>query len=158
MTAVEVALRDAGQRPPRDYNGPVSAESVRECEESHKSANGSSKAPGERHDDKGVMAMVCRHDIPLFVAMIMTAGERQHYPIALIIWFLLHLPDVSTAAILYDIACVTDRTLAVVGSHRCRLPLDGEGCERLWSRIRKLIPILLHMHVSSSVQSATSPF
>jgi len=197
IDAVDVSLREAGQRQTRRYNGRVPDEVIDECKDTHTAANGSRvKAGGEMHDDRGLMALVCRHDIPLVVCNIDTVSEQSKYAIGLLIWFMLHLPDNATTFLLYDIACVTARTVALVrpAEHAehvyslaaqygvlgpsieervvfctaamhsfvhawfCQLHFaprfkkalgftDGEGVERLWSRLCKLIPILRHVHV-----------
>lgn len=38
----------------------------------------------DKFDDRGIMALVCRHDIPLFFANIDTPGEQQKYGVALL--------------------------------------------------------------------------
>ncbi|KAH7101878.1 hypothetical protein BKA62DRAFT_618111 [Auriculariales sp. MPI-PUGE-AT-0066] len=180
VEAVDLALKLAGQRKPREYKGVVPEEVVKECESSHTAGDGNRiKAAGDIHDDRGLMALVCRHDIPLYVCNITTRGEQSKYAIALIIWLMLHIPFWMTATALYDIACVTARTVALYGvlgpdiearllfctaamhsfahmwfcqihfAPRFKLGLgltDGEGVERLWSRLRKLIPILRHVY------------
>jgi hypothetical protein len=144
----------------------------------------------DKFDDGGIMALVCRHDIPLFAANIDTPGEQQKYAVALIEHLATLLPRETTIAVLYDVGCVLDRSLQLVRSHfphrdllltilqydilpseltdrlvfatsamhayahqwACQLVYnprlreglgltDGEGVERLWSRMRKLIGI-----------------
>jgi hypothetical protein len=60
------------------------------------------------------MSLICRHDIPLFFANIDTPGEQQKYAIALILWFIKHIPKNSTVSILYDVRCVVDRSVQKV--------------------------------------------
>ena len=57
------------------------------------------------------MALVCRHDIVLFLANVDTAGEQQKYSVALIEHLFSHLPGQATVAVYYDIGCVLDRSL-----------------------------------------------
>ncbi|KII86538.1 hypothetical protein PLICRDRAFT_114637 [Plicaturopsis crispa FD-325 SS-3] len=103
-----------------------------------------------------------------------TAGERQHYALALIQRLFDHLPPNMTAGILYDIGCQVHRscmkwdfladlrdriTFGISVFHAyghqwaCQIIYhprkcegfgltDGEGCERFWSSIKKLIPML----------------
>lgn len=79
-------------------------------------------AAQERADDedsgkyasKGFMAMVCRHDVPLFLCDTKTPGERQFFAIALIRKVASLLPILATIGILYDIGCQTDRSIALV--------------------------------------------
>ena len=57
------------------------------------------------------MALICRHDIPLFLANINTPGEQQKYSVALIEHLFSLIPANATVSVLYDVACVLDRTL-----------------------------------------------
>src|SRR5258708_28122494 len=57
------------------------------CQESHKAASthqNSESTEGIYHS-KGLMGMVCWHDIPLFLCDIRSVGEGQKYPITLIV-------------------------------------------------------------------------
>ncbi|EJD33614.1 hypothetical protein AURDEDRAFT_76862 [Auricularia subglabra TFB-10046 SS5] len=153
IDAVGAALDACRTRPARKRRGDVPEAAVKQCEKSHTAANGSrQKAASDRHDDRGLMALVCRHDIPIFVCNIDTPGEQQKYSIGLLIWLLLHLPDIATVMNLYDVGCVADkavRSCQLVYSPRLKEGLgltDGEGVERLWSRLRKLISILRGVH------------
>jgi len=64
-------------------------------------------------DDTGIMALICRHDIPFFFANIDTPGEQQKYSVALLEHFSL-LPSTATVIALYDIGCVLARSLQKV--------------------------------------------
>jgi hypothetical protein len=80
-------------------------------------ANGANqKASMSRHDSTGLMALLCRHDIPLFFANIDTPGEQQKYAVALIEHFFSFLPPNATVAVLYDVGCVVDRSANLVSS------------------------------------------
>ncbi|EJD33230.1 hypothetical protein AURDEDRAFT_77138 [Auricularia subglabra TFB-10046 SS5] len=180
INAVGDALDAARKRPPRRNTSLAPDAAVGQCEKAHTAANGSrQKAAGDKHDDKGKAAIVCRHDNPIFWCNIDTPGEQQKYSFGLLIWLLMHLPSNATVLNLYDIGCVTDKTVRLyeiltpsmekrvlfatsamhayahqwqcqlVYSPRLQVGLgltDGEGVERLWSRIRKLIGILRHVH------------
>jgi len=63
----------------------------------------------DKFDDTGMMALVCRHDIPLFLANVDTPGEQQKYAAALLEHFYTLIPPKATVASLYDIGCVLDR-------------------------------------------------
>ncbi|KZP01369.1 hypothetical protein CALVIDRAFT_475201 [Calocera viscosa TUFC12733] len=125
-------------------------------------------------DITGVVILVCRHDVPLFVCDITTPGERQEYGMALIWALLAELPSQATIRVLYDISCQVDHScdlFGYLGGDRSRIMFacsvlhayghewacqvvynprrrsgfgltDGEGSERVWSRTRRLIPIL----------------
>lgn len=62
----------------------------------------------------GLMALVCRHDIPIFFANIDSPGEQQKYSVALIEALFNGLPATATVLVLYDIGCVLDRSLTLV--------------------------------------------
>ncbi|THU80594.1 hypothetical protein K435DRAFT_874226 [Dendrothele bispora CBS 962.96] len=61
-------------------------------------------------DVTGVMALLCRHDRPLWVVNMTTPGERQHYAIALMEKLFKNLPSYVTVGLLYDIACHLERS------------------------------------------------
>ena len=86
-----------------------------ECEKSYEAANEKKdKSIGTKFDDTGLMALVCRHDLVLFLANVDTAGEQQKYSIALIEHLFSQLPAQATVAVYYDISCVLDRSLRKV--------------------------------------------
>ncbi|KAH0832248.1 hypothetical protein J3R83DRAFT_13222, partial [Lanmaoa asiatica] len=153
----------------------VPDEALDSCESSYEAADGKKqKTSMESFDDTGLMALICRHDIPLFFANIDTPGEQQKYALALITHLFTLLPPHATVVTLYDVGCVLDRTLSLYDivpddvvrrlrfvttamhayGHEwaCQLVFnprlsvglglsDGEGTERLWSRMIKLIGI-----------------
>lgn len=95
----------------------VPDEAVDQCQNGHTAGDGeNAKTNMERFDDGGTMALVCRHDIPLFLANIDTPGEQQKYSIALIKHLFTLLPSDCTVAALYDVGCVLDRSLQLVCS------------------------------------------
>ena len=103
------------KRPPKVRQPVVPDDAVDECESSHTAGSGSnSKTNMEKFDDGGQMALVCRHDIPLFLANIDTPGEQQKYAVALIEHLFSLLPPEASAQVLYDVGCVLDRTLQLV--------------------------------------------
>ncbi|KAF6744700.1 hypothetical protein DFP72DRAFT_1018573 [Ephemerocybe angulata] len=82
------------------------------CEESHESGTGSTvKTSMEKFDSGGLAAIVCRHDIPLFIANIDTPGEQQKYAVALLEQVIELLPRNATIVTLYDVGCVLDRSV-----------------------------------------------
>jgi len=123
----------------------VPDEAIDDCEEAYEAANGDKKkaASGEaRYDDRGWMSLICRHDIPLFFANIDTPGEQQKYAIALILWFVKHVPKNSTLTLLYDIGCARLRKLiGVVRTSSVRLFLFP-GC---WMLSRKFTESASHL-------------
>ncbi|KAH6889568.1 hypothetical protein BKA70DRAFT_1120837 [Coprinopsis sp. MPI-PUGE-AT-0042] len=60
--------------------------------------------------DTGIMALLCRHDQPLWLVNMTTAGERQFYAIALLIKLFAHLPPSTRVGVLYDISCQLERS------------------------------------------------
>jgi hypothetical protein len=100
---------------PKVYKPKVPDEAIDGCMTSHDAANENKKhLTTDVFDDTGLMALVCRHDIPLFFANIDTPGEQQKYAVALIEYLFSLLPPQGTAVGLYDVGCVLDRSLAMV--------------------------------------------
>ncbi|KAJ7821848.1 hypothetical protein B0H13DRAFT_2241700 [Mycena leptocephala] len=126
------------------------------------------KSSTQFFDDTGLMGLNCRHDHLLFLVNMKTAGEKQFNMYALLYMFLLHLPRWFVVGFLYDIACQLERSarlwgflppemlarlqfavsvLHAFGHHWvCQMLFfglsDGEGCERFWHSISKLIGYL----------------
>ncbi|KAK1218014.1 hypothetical protein PQX77_019312 [Marasmius sp. AFHP31] len=102
----------ARARPPQQRTTKLPDNIVDADQESYKAASGDNKRQtNEAFDENGVMALVCRHDIPLFMVSINTPGEQQKDAVALLVAFFEMLPDSATVAALYDIACVLDRSI-----------------------------------------------
>ncbi|KAF9465525.1 hypothetical protein BDZ94DRAFT_322334 [Collybia nuda] len=105
-------IEELRRRPPRRHQSRVPMEAIDGCKSSHTAGSGSkSKTNMDKFDDSGIMALVCRHDIPLFLANIDTPGEQQKYSIALIEHLFTLLPCQAMVGILYDIGCILDRSL-----------------------------------------------
>jgi Kyakuja-Dileera-Zisupton transposase len=93
----------------------VPDEAIDACKESYHAAKGDQQNAGTRRCDvNGLMALVCRHDIPIFFTDIDTPGEQQKYAVALIERLFSLLPPSATVVVLYDIGCVLDRSLQTV--------------------------------------------
>ncbi|KAF8324763.1 uncharacterized protein EI90DRAFT_2880978, partial [Cantharellus anzutake] len=170
---VDIERAPAGADDRREFGLPVPNSTYDACSESFIAADGERiKASTDYFADTGVMAILCRHDIPLFLVNVQTAGEKQHYLFALVAKFFEHVPGSWRVGILYDIGCQGDRTLkkyniapewrsritwgvsifhAYGHQYACQLwyhprkselwgLTDGEGCERVWSQLRQLIP------------------
>jgi hypothetical protein len=85
---------------------------INECENSHEAADSQKqKTHMAQFDDTGLMALICHHDIPLFLANIDIPGEQQKYAIALLEHFFTLIPSNATVACLYNIGCVLNCTL-----------------------------------------------
>ncbi|KAG0699786.1 hypothetical protein DFH29DRAFT_983380 [Suillus ampliporus] len=158
------------KRPPKACKLVVPNKAIDLCENTYEAANGKKqKAAMDSFDDTGVMALICRHDIPLFFANIDSPGEQQKYSVALLQHLFLLLPPQATIVTLYDVSCVlahlylfpyiTSRLrFATMAMHAyghewaCQLVYnpricvrlglsDGEGTERLWSWFVRLIGV-----------------
>ena len=93
----------------------VPDEAIDQCEASYDAADGNKqKAAMDCFDNTGIMALICRHDIPLFFANIDTPGEQQKYSVALIEHLFSFLPPSATVIVLYDVGCVLARSLEKV--------------------------------------------
>jgi hypothetical protein len=115
VDAIGARIAEACKAPPRCTNSKVPDEAVDECEKAYKAANGDKETTAsQRFDANGLMALVCRHDIPLFFANIDTPGEQQKYAVALIEYFFSLIPLQATVIDLYDIGCVLDRSVDLV--------------------------------------------
>ena len=64
--------------------------------------------------DTGLVALVCQHDRLLWLANLMTPGERQHYAFALLQKLFDNLPSDWNIGMLYDIACQVERSVVKV--------------------------------------------
>ncbi|KAG2063200.1 hypothetical protein BDR04DRAFT_1131133 [Suillus decipiens] len=62
----------------------------------------------------GLMALLCRHDCVLWLANLTSAGEKQHYVLALLDCLFKHFPPQMTIGLLYDIKFLDDNTLSCI--------------------------------------------
>ena len=69
------------------------------------------KASMKYFEDTGLMAVLCHHDQPLFLANLWTTGEKHFYVLALIAAVFAHLPPHWCIGILYDISCQLHHSL-----------------------------------------------
>ncbi|KAG0695531.1 hypothetical protein DFH29DRAFT_879985 [Suillus ampliporus] len=134
------------KRPPKARKLVVPVEAIDLCENAYEAADGKKqKAAMDSFDDTGVMALICRHNIPLFFANVDSPSEQQKYSVALLQHLFLLLPPQATVVALYDVGCVLTRSLSKVDpSVFICFPVligDGEGTERLWSRFVRLIGV-----------------
>jgi hypothetical protein len=106
-------IQKARKHRPKQCQALVPDEAIDQCKNTYEAADGKKqKAAMDAFDDTGLMALICRHDIPLFLANIDTPGEQQKYSIALIEHLFSLLPDKATIVGMYDVGCVTARSLA----------------------------------------------
>jgi hypothetical protein len=112
VDAVGRHVDEMRKRKPKQFISDVPVQALDACKESYRAAKGDEdKSDSDMFDDRGIMALICRHDIPLFVANIDTAGEQQKYALALIIHLFQYLPPKTNVMCLYDIGCVLDTSV-----------------------------------------------
>ncbi|KAI6006266.1 hypothetical protein F5J12DRAFT_905739 [Pisolithus orientalis] len=80
------------------------------------------KASTQFFSDTGVMALLCCHDCVIYLANMTSAGERQHYALALIKSLFGHLPDNFCIGLLYDIGCQLEQGCREWGFLKSFLP------------------------------------
>jgi hypothetical protein len=71
-------------------------------------------AQNPRFDDKGLFVCLCRHGIPVFLVNMDTPGEQQKYVISVLKKLFSMLPPTATVVLLYDIACIIERSVQKV--------------------------------------------
>ena len=122
---VGARIATAHKKPPRPHQSQVPDAAIDECEKSYEAADEKKeKTHGEKFDDTGLMALVCRHDSVIFLANVDSPGEQQKYGIALLEHFVSLLPPEATVAVFYDIGCVLDRSLHLVSLQQpCKLSI-----------------------------------
>jgi hypothetical protein len=82
-----------------------------ECKSSFKAADERRvKANTSFFSDTGLMALLCRHDNVLWLVNMTSAGEKQHYALALLNRLFHELPPTTRVGVLYDIACQLERS------------------------------------------------
>ncbi|KAI0373090.1 hypothetical protein BV20DRAFT_963601 [Pilatotrama ljubarskyi] len=112
VDAVGDRIAASRKKVPRHHSSEVPGAALDECQKSFEAADEKKeKTLGKKFDDTGLMALVCRHDVVLFLANVDTPGEQQKYAIALLEHFFSFLPKSATVAAFYDIGCVIDRSV-----------------------------------------------
>ncbi|OJT12711.1 hypothetical protein TRAPUB_10739 [Trametes pubescens] len=112
VDAVGIRITAARKKPAHKHDSQVPEAALDQCEKSYQAADEKKeKTHGTKFDDTGLMALVCRHDIVLFLANVDTPGEQQKYGIALLERLFQHVPAEATVAAFYDIGCVLDRSI-----------------------------------------------
>ncbi|KAG6913255.1 hypothetical protein DXG01_008367 [Tephrocybe rancida] len=56
------------------------------------------------------MALLCRHNVVLFIVNIQSASKKQHYMMVLVETLFQHLPPLYCMGLLYDIGCQTEHS------------------------------------------------
>ncbi|KAG1838530.1 hypothetical protein DFJ58DRAFT_718722 [Suillus subalutaceus] len=67
-------------------------------------------AADEKHQKASLMALLCRHDRVLWLVNLTSAGEKQHYALALLDQLFKHIPPQMTVGLPYDIGCQLKRS------------------------------------------------
>ncbi|KAI6018346.1 hypothetical protein EDC04DRAFT_2869985 [Pisolithus marmoratus] len=124
--------RRSGQASKRNHGdeGDVFEEGMRITTSVLKGCNDSFTAADERRQkastqffsDTGVMALLCRHDRVIHLANMTSAGEKQHYALALIRSLFGHLPSNFCVGLLYDIGCQLEQSCRKWGFLKSFLP------------------------------------
>lgn len=111
----EIRLIAARGKPARRYTGQVPGIALDACNHAHISGDGSKeKTSSDRFDEKGIMAIICRHDIPLGLVSIDTPGEGQKFAVTLLQSTADELPSNATILLLYDVGDTLSRSLEMV--------------------------------------------
>ncbi|KAK1219212.1 hypothetical protein PQX77_018088 [Marasmius sp. AFHP31] len=112
VDAVGSRIAEARKGPKRPRIPAIPDEAVDACQNSYKAAKGDNETQQDHNfNENGVMALVCRHDIPLFLASINTPAEQQKHAVALKEMVFSMIPSNVTVAGLYDVGCVLERSL-----------------------------------------------
>ena len=108
-----------------------------DCEKAFTAAQGHIvKSNNAIFADTALMALLCRHDRPLFLVNMTSPGERQYYALALIKALFRHLPDNWAIGLLYDVACQLERSMRKVrASDAIAVPGLSQALARLLAGI-----------------------
>ncbi|KAJ7773711.1 hypothetical protein DFH07DRAFT_952753 [Mycena maculata] len=150
------ARQDEAEDEYEDVTLRVTRSVLDECKSSFKAADEKrEKASTKFFDDTGLMGLLCRHDRVLWLVNMRTTGEKQYYVLVLLETLFQHLPSNIRVGVLYDIACQLHRSCVKWGfldRYMDRIwfavsccgfgHTNGEGCERFWHSISKLIAYL----------------
>ncbi|EJU01558.1 hypothetical protein DACRYDRAFT_43002, partial [Dacryopinax primogenitus] len=81
------------------------------CEASFKAANLERRhVNSSQYCVHSIIAIVCCHDVPLYLTNLVDTGEKHFYTVALVQKVMDQLPAAATVGILYDIACQLHRS------------------------------------------------
>jgi len=104
-----------------------------DCEKAFTAAQGHiAKSSNTIYADTALMALLCRHDRPLFLVNMTSAGERQYYALALIKALFRQLPDDWVIGLLYDVACHLERSMRKV---RASAAIAGAALSQALARL-----------------------
>ncbi|PSR97574.1 hypothetical protein PHLCEN_2v4281 [Hermanssonia centrifuga] len=154
VDAVGVRIEQMRRKPAKpNYIPKVPDSAVDACEHGHEAANGNNvKTADGRFDDAGLMALICRHDIPLFLTNVDTPGEQQKYAIALIQHLFTLIPVEATVKALYDIGCVLDRSMNLRSR---RLWIVDRQAAAVGDNARRNLGATIERHLRNSTRQST---
>ncbi|KAL0061241.1 hypothetical protein AAF712_011947 [Marasmius tenuissimus] len=149
VKSVGERLTDARGRPPKPREVVVPDDVVDSDRDAYKAAKGDSKKkPNDIFDENGLMALVCQHDIPIFVTSIDTPGEQQKDAVALLEALFLMLLLMATVAGLYDIACVLNRSVRMRAVRLWMLDRQCDAIARdIWEDLGRWLRCKIHRNV-----------
>ncbi|KDR80500.1 hypothetical protein GALMADRAFT_62166 [Galerina marginata CBS 339.88] len=102
-----------GEGPDYEPKMKVPSSVLNECHDSFAAADERrNKASTVFFADTALMALLCRHDRVLWLANMTSAGEKQHYALALLHKLFEHIPKTMRVGLLYDIGCQLHRSCA----------------------------------------------
>ena len=91
---------------------------LNDCESSYKAAQEKvGNVDESAYEVKGIMAMVCSHDVPLLLVDVEIFGETRYLAVALLRKLNGMIPDSATVGVMYDIGDQLDRTIEKVNIH-----------------------------------------
>ena len=115
MKSVVECARPSDSRPNTKSWAGLPEDILDDCEKAFTAAQGHvAKTNSGIFADTALMALLCRHDRPIFLVNMTSAGERQYYALALIRALFKHLPDDWSIGLLYDVACQLERSMCKV--------------------------------------------
>ena len=112
INKMDTCITTTCRKPPHPHDNAIPDSAIDKCEKSYEAADEKKeKMHGTKFDDTGLMALVCRHNIVLFLANVDMPGKQQKYGIVLIERLFSHLPPDATVVVFYNIGCILDRSL-----------------------------------------------
>ncbi|KAJ7737641.1 hypothetical protein DFH07DRAFT_870602 [Mycena maculata] len=153
INAVRERIAEARKKPPAQFKAPIPQAAVDACNQSWDAANeNKKKADLKQYDSSGIFAMTCRHSQVLFLCDIDTPVANNSFNMFPILSEGLR-PRVSfviNAMHAYGHQWIC-QLIYSPRLHRGAGLSDHEGVERIWSRIRKLIPLTRHQWKSRRI-------
>ncbi|KAJ2934568.1 hypothetical protein H1R20_g2518, partial [Candolleomyces eurysporus] len=153
-----VGARIDQKRPPKVPRASTVPDiAVDSCQESHEAGTGSNvKTSMEKFDIGGLAALVCRHDIPLFIANVDTPGEQQKYAVSLIEHMFKFIPRNATVVALYDVGLYLLREIKATVQRKATSTFwEFDKLDRAAGGKDIALGTKMHQHVRSSMSKKT---